>query len=155
MLQKLFFLFSITGVPHAGWYTYGNGYTMGLVIAAIVALVTCVLFYYVWGKIRSLTMGHYIVMIIISVVLTFISVFFTARELIGKFASEYSLDQHNPSVFSEIKSGTVDMWLFSANAAIWCIVFYFLFSCVLKNWSTYYNIPFGNRKRAKVTKIQK
>ena len=55
MLQKLFFLVSLLGVNHAGWYTNGNGFTIGLVIAAVISLIAGILFYYVWGKLKSVT----------------------------------------------------------------------------------------------------
>lgn len=155
MLQKLFFLVSLLGLDHAGWYTNDNGYTTGLVIAAVIALVACVLFYYAWGKVRALTMGHYIITILVSMVVTLVTVYFTARHMLLAYVAEAGLTEINPSILSQIKHGTFDMWLFAINSAIWCAVLYFLFSCILKNWSTHYNLPFGNRKRISKTVIKK
>ena len=155
MLQKLFFLVSLLGLNHAGWYTNANGYTLGLVIAAAVALLACILFYYAWGKVRALTMGHYIVTSLASMAVTLLVVFFTARHQLLAYVSKAGLTEIDPSILSQIKNGTIDMWLFAINSAIWCVVFYFLFSCILKNWSTHYNIPFGNRNRISKTTIKK
>ncbi len=147
MLQKLFFLVSLLGLDHAGWYTNDNGYTMGLVIAAVVALLASVFFYYVWGNMRALTLGHHIITNIVSAIITLFAVFFVARHMLMAYVGEAGLTEINPSILTQIKNGTFDMWLFSINSAIWAIVFFFLFSIVLKNWSSHYNIPFGNRKR--------
>ena len=155
MLQKLFFLVSLLGLNHAGWYTNNNGYTTGLIIAAAVALIACLFFYYIWGKMRALTLGHYIITAVVSAVIALFVVFFTARHMLMSYVGEAGLTQLDPSILMQIKNGTFDMWLFSINSALWCVVIYFLFSICLKNGSEHYNIPFGNRKRISKTVIKK
>lgn len=155
MLQKLFFLVSLLGVNHAGWYTNGNGFTIGLVFAAVISLIAGLLFYYVWGKLKSVTLLHYIITALIAMAATLLVVFFTARHMLLAYVNDAGLTAIDPTIFSQIQHGTFDMWLFAINAAIWCAVFYFLFSCVLKEGSTYYNIPFGNKSRISKKAIKK
>jgi hypothetical protein len=149
MLQKLFFLVDLFNVNHSSWYTNSNGFTTGLILAFAVALIACLFFYYVWGKMRALTMMHYILTGIVNAVVTLLVVFFTARKLLTAYAIEAGLSEIDPSILSQIKNGTFDMWLFAINSAIWGVVFYFLLSIVLKNWSELYSIPFGSIKRIK------
>lgn len=146
MLQKLFFLVSLLGLDHAGWYTNDNGYTIGLVMAAAIALVACIVFYYVWGWMRPiLTNGEYILTMIVTTIITLLSVFFTARHMLLAYVADAGLTEINPSILSQIKHGTFDMWLFAINAALWCAVLFFIFSLILKRWSKLSAIPVGGK----------
>ena len=149
MLQKLFFLVSLLGLNHAGWYTNGNGYTLGLCIAAAVALVAVIVFYYIWGKLRPLTEGHYYITGIGAAIVSLGIVFLVARKMLIDYIVAADLTSIDPSLLAQIKTGTFDMWLFATNSAIWCFVIYFIFSIVLKNWSPYFYIPFGRLNKIK------
>lgn len=146
MLQKLFFLVSLLGLDHAGWYTNDNGYTIGLVMAATIALVACIVFYYVWGWMRPiLTNGEYFLTMIITTIIALLSVFFTARHMLLAYVADAGLTEINPSILSQIKHGTFDMWLFAINSALWCAVLFFIFSLILKRWSKLSAIPVGGK----------
>lgn len=151
MLQKLFFLVSLLGLNHAGWYTNDNGYTIGICIALAIAFVANIIFYYVWGNFKSadLNNGKYVLMGIIATAVTLGVVFFAARKLLVDYVVASDLTSIDPSILSQIKNGTFDMWLFAINSAIWCAVAYFIFSIMLKRWSHYSSIPFEINKRVK------
>ncbi len=147
MLEKLFFLVSLHEIRHNGWYSTAGGFTLGLVIAAAIALLAVLLFYYVWGSRRSLVTFHYLMTGVVSLVVTLLTNFFVSKYMITEYAKTSGLAEVNPGILGQLSSGTIDMWLFSVNVALLGAVFYFVLSLLLKRWSKCYNIPFGRTKK--------
>ena len=148
-LQIYFLLLSVfenSGDVWIPWYTTSGGLTLSLLIALGISLLMVVLFYFVLTLIKpALTNAHYLLMMFVNAVVSFFAVFFVAKSSINKYIVSNGLDEIDPMALSTVSSGTVDMWLVAANSAIYSLLFFFLFSIIIKRWGPYGTnlIPFG------------
>lgn len=132
---------------YGSWYM-DEGYTLGLIASAIIAIFAIILFYYVWSKIKPVTTFHWFITMGVAAIIAFFVNFFFAKGRIVTYIINNALDQADPTAIQRIEMGTLDMWMFSLNALFLTILFYFLFSLIFKRWSNCYNIPFGiSRKK--------
>ncbi len=132
---------------YGSWYM-DEGYVLGLVLSIIVAILAVVLFYYLWSKLKPVTALHWFITMGAAAVATFCVNFFIAKGRIVNYISFNALDQADPTAIQRVAAGTLDMWLYSLNSLILAVIFYFIFSVILKRWSNSYNIPFGvSRKK--------
>ncbi len=149
-MEKLYFLlmrvFESSGDVWIPWYTTSGGLTLSFLITLGISLLFAVLFYFVLTLVKpALTNVHYYLMMLVNAVVCFFTVFFVAKLSIEKYIVDNGLDTIDPMASTTISSGTVDMWLVAANSAIYSLVFFFLFSIIIKRWGPYGTnmIPFG------------
>lgn len=142
---------SETAYKYAVWYE-GAGQTLSLIIPSIVALVFVVLFYYVWSKVKATTTFHWCVMGLLSMIASFFVSLFVARaSLVEWIVIELGEESDEISTMVATWPYTTDLWIYAVNSMLWCLLFYFVFSVILKRWSPVYNIPFGRKfKKANI-----
>lgn len=132
---------------YGSWYLQ-NGLAIGLIEAAIIALLFVVLFYYVLPikKFKlSLRTSHWLLFGFLSAVVTFAVTLFTGRSLILKYITANELEGYQPGCSQLVRSiGAIDLWMFAINSVILGVVIYFIFSVILKRWATISNVPFGS-----------
>jgi len=122
------------------WYQ-NTGATMGILLPLVVSLVFVLIFYYAWSKVKATTTLHWLIMGILNLLVTFVLNLFMGRSFLANYVT--SLGDDNLWFYITTWPFPVDLWMFAVNGAIWAIIFYFVLSCILKNWSSSYNIPFG------------
>ncbi len=131
---------------YGSWYME-QGCTLGIIVSAAIALAMVLLFYYLWSRLKPVTTFHWLITMVLDAAATLFAAFFIAKGQLVNYITINGLDQADPTAFMRVSSGTIDMWLFGINTLMWGIVFYFVFSVVLKTWSTSYNIPFGRGRK--------
>ena len=149
-MEKIYFLlsrvFQSSGDVWIPWYSTSGGLTLSILITLGISLLFVVLFYFVLTMIKpALTNTHYFLTMFVNAVVCFFAVFFVAKSAIGNYIVSNGLDEIDPMALSTISAGTLDMWLVSANSAIYSLLFFFLFSIIIKRWGPYGTnlIPFG------------
>lgn len=148
-MEKIYFLLSSflqnQNSVWLPWYAE-SGLTLSFLITLGISLLFVVLFYFVLTLIKpALTNVHYYLTMFLNAVVCFFAVFFVAKNMIVKYIRTYNLALSDPLAESTAASGTVDMWLLAANSAIYALVFFFLFSIIIKRWGPHGTnlIPFG------------
>lgn len=144
LINFLLNLLDLGSDPMAAMYYdwYANaGATIGVLIPLVTSLVFVLLFYYVWSKVKATTAFHWLIMGVLNLIVTFFLNLFMGSSFLANYV--LSLDDPNLLFYVSTWPFPVDLWIFAVNGAIWAILFYFVLSCILKNWSSSYNIPFG------------
>lgn len=131
---------------YGSWYM-DEGYITGLTVSAVIAILSVFLFYYVWSRFKPVTALHWFLTMGAAAIVTFFADFFIAKGRITNYIAFNALDQADPTAFQRVAAGTLDMWMFSLNSLILSLIFFFIFSVILKRWSNSYNIPFGVSRR--------
>ena len=151
-MDKIYFLLTKylqnSGDVWAPWYTMSGGLTLSILLTLGISLLFVVLFYYVFTLIKpSLTNVHYYLTMLLNAVVCLFVNFFVAKSFIDKYITSNDLSSIDPTALSSVSSGTLDMWLVSANSAIYSLLFFFLLSLILKRWGPYGTnlIPFGKK----------
>ena len=136
---------SETASVYASWYE-GYGALAGAIIPLVVSLIFVVVFYYLWSKLRATTTFHWCVAGFVNMIVTFVLNLFIGKAMLAQYVEEFE-DSSYDYIIDTINSfsATLDLWIFALNGIIWAIVFYFIWSVLLKRWSTVYNIPFGKK----------
>lgn len=149
-MEKLYFLllrvFESSGDVWVPWYTTSGGLTLSFLITLGISLLFAVLFYFVLPRIKpALTNLHFYLTMFVNAVVCFFAVFFVAKSSIENYITANGLEEIDPMAINTISTGTVDMWLVSANSAIYSLIFFFLISIIIKRWGPYGTnlIPFG------------
>lgn len=123
------------------WYKT-TGATIGALIPLVTSLVFVILFYYAWSKVKATTALHWLIMGVVNLIVAFFLNLFMGKSFLANYVYT-NLQDDNLWFYITTWPFPVDLWIFAVNGAIWAILFYFVLSCVLKNWSSSYNIPFG------------
>lgn len=144
LINFLLNLLDLGGDPNASqyydWYQ-NTGATIGVLIPLVSSLLFVLLFYYAWSKVKATTTLHWLIMGVLNLMVTFFLNLFMGRAFLANYAT--SLGDDNLWFYITTWPFPVDLWIFAVNGTVWAIIFYFVFSCILKNWSSSYNIPFG------------
>lgn len=130
----------------SGWYD-AQAWTVALLVTLTVSVVCCLVFYYAVSRIKALTNGHYFLTMLCAALISGVASYGLAYWLIGKYAEDNMLESIIPGITNTLSSGTVDMILYSIIVFAIGLLMFFLVSLILKNWSPYYNIPFGKKHR--------
>lgn len=129
---------------YAPWYA-GAGAIIGAVIPIITSLVFVLLFYYGWSKLKATNTFHWGLMGIVNMIAAFGLNLFVGKASLSNYI--YEQGDEFQSLWYTINSWpfSTDLWIFAINGIIWSLIFYFVFSLLLKRWSPVYNIPFGKK----------
>lgn len=130
---------------YVAWYG-GFGAIIGSVVPAVCSLLCVILFYYVWSKFSATTSLHWLVMSLVNMILTYFVTVFVGKSSLSNYIAVELQDSDLSDTVAQWPF-TADLWIFGLNAVVWAIVFYFVFSVILKNWSSSYNIPFGGKAK--------
>lgn len=146
MSTNLLFLGLAQGQLYEQWYG-SAGILSAIIVSLCVAVVICIVFYYLLSKVKSLTNGHYILALIVSALLSGAFCYLTAYLSLGKYAEVNMLEQLQPGITAMLSSGTLDMIYYALFSIPVGVVVFFIVSIILKRWSVYYNVPFGRSHR--------
>lgn len=130
----------------SGWYD-AQAWAVSLADTLIVSVICCVVFYYVVSRVKALTGGHYFLTMLCSALISGASAYGLAYWLIGRYAEDNMLESIIPGITNTLRSGTIDMILYAVIVFAMGLLIFFIVSLILKNWSPYYNIPFGRSHR--------
>lgn len=140
-----------SGVLYVGWYDQA-GALLGALVPVLTSLLAVFLFYYVWGRLGAPKTIHWYLVGCCNALVAFVINLFAGRASLARFVDDKiglgEVDAASGGVlWIQITSWpfTQDLWFFALNAIIWCVLFYFVFSWILKRWSPVYNIPFGRK----------
>ncbi|MBQ6763321.1 MAG: hypothetical protein IJP49_11280 [Bacteroidales bacterium] len=149
-MEKIYFLLTsvlqTSGDIWIPWYATSGGLTLSFLMTLGISLLFVILFYFVLTLIKpALTNVHYYLTMFLNAVVCFFAVFFVAKGMIVKYIIDNDLISIDPLAETTAASGTLDMWLVAANSAIYALVFFFLFSIIIKRWGPHGTnlIPFG------------
>ena len=149
-MDKVFFLlisvFNNSGDVWIPWYTASGGLTLLLLVTMGISLLFVALFYFVFPLIKpALTNVHFYLTMLLNAVVCFFSAFFILKSQLSKYIFNNALDSIDPMAINTISSGTMDMWLASANCAIFSLILFFVFAIIIKRWGPHGTnlIPFG------------
>lgn len=146
MVSNLLFFGLAQGELYQEWYD-NSGLVVAVVISLAVAVLLSLVFYYLFPKMKALTNGHYYVTMLVASLLTGVLGWLTAYLSLSKYAEDNMLEQLQPGISATLSSGTLDMLSYGLICLPFGIVAFFVVSLLLKRWSVYYNIPFGQSHR--------
>lgn len=147
MLTILSSFFGLAGSDvWSGWYDV-QAWAVALIDTVVVSSVCSIVFYYLVSRVKALTGGHYFLTMLCSAIISGAAAYGLAYWLIGKYAEDNMLESIIPGITNTLKSGTVDMILYAVIVFALGLLVFFIVSIILKNWSPYYNIPFGSKHR--------
>lgn len=129
---------------YAPWYD-GAGAIVGAIIPIITSLVFTILFYYVWSKLKATTTFHWSLLGVVNAIVAFALNLFIGRASLGNYIIEQGDEFQDLWYTITSWPFTTDLWIFAINGAAWGLVFYFIYSLILKRWSPVFNIPFGKK----------
>lgn len=139
---------------YAAWYET-TGAILGAFIPAIISLVMVILFYYLFAKVKALTLLHWMLTSFVNILIVFTTVLFVGRAALANWVDTnlVAFDDSFQYIYDSVVffPFTVDLWIFATNSIVWSLVFFFVWSVILKRWSIYNNIPFGSTN----TKVKK
>ena len=149
-MEKIFFLllnvFQESPDVWIPWYTTSGGLTLALLLTVGISLLFVLLFYFALTAVKPAVtnVDFYVTMLLNAVACFFVS-FFVAKSMIRQYIVNNALDTIDPMALNTISSGTGDMWLLSANCAIYSLVLFFVFAIIVKRWGPHGTnlIPFG------------
>ena len=131
-----------TAMYYSFWFT-NDGALIGIVTSVIVSLLFVLFFYYLVPKIKSLNSGLWLIANLVSAVVVLFVTHAIAKKQLYDYVLLNGLDSTSGMPLSyTISQGTTDVWMYSLSTMIWAILFFFLFSLIIKNFSKYNKIPF-------------
>lgn len=128
----------------SGWYD-GQAWAVALLVTLAVSVICCLVFYYAVSRVKALTNGHYYLTMLCSSLISGGAAYGLAYWLIGKYAQDNMLESIIPGITNTLRGGTIDMILYALIVFVIGMFIFFIVSLILKNWSPYYNIPFGKK----------
>lgn len=124
------------------WFT-NDGALIGVLTSIIISLIFTLIFYYLVPKIKSLNSGLWLITNLISAVVVLFTTHAIAKKQLYNYVLLNGLDSTSGMPLSyTISQGTIDVWMYAMSTMIWAILFFFVFSLIIKNFSMYNKIPF-------------
>lgn len=133
---------SPTAMYYSFWFT-NDGALIGVLTSISISLLFVLIFYYLVSKFKSLNSGLWLVANLISAIVVLFTTHAIAKKQLYNYVLLYGLDSTSGIPLSyTISQGTTDVWMYALSTAIWAILFFFIFSLIIKNFSQYKKIPF-------------
>ncbi|NDW11062.1 hypothetical protein [Dysgonomonas sp. 520] len=132
-------------MPHSLWYESNNGFALGIILAIAISLVVCSVYYQLFPRIfKNIPMSrlNWLLFLVINIVVVLFSCFFVAKSGIIDYATANGYIDEAPAMLNVLTSGTLDMWMFGIQNAIYSIVLFFALSFICRLKSRGFNIPF-------------
>lgn len=132
--------------PQAMYYSFwftNDGAMIGFLTTLIVSFVGVLALYYLVPKFKSINNGIWLITNIVSAIITFFVTYLIAKPALCKYILYNDLDSASGQPLTYIVNhGTLDVWMYSASTIVWALLFFFIFSLIIKNFSKYKKIPF-------------
>lgn len=132
--------------PQAMYYSFwftNEGALIGVLTTLLVSLVCVLILYYVVPKFKSINSAIWFSFNLLSAAIAFIATYLIAKPALCKYILYNDLDSVSGQALSYIvEKGTVDVWMYAASVIVWAVLFFFIFSMIFKNFSTYKKVPF-------------
>lgn len=131
-----------TAMYYSFWFT-NDGALIGVLTSTLISLFFVIVFYYVVPKFKSLNNGLWLIANLISAVVVLFSTRAIAKKQLYNYILLNGFDATSGMPLSyTISQGTIDVWMYALSTMIWAILFFFVFSLIIKNSSKYTKIPF-------------
>lgn len=132
-------------MPHSLWYENNNGFMFGIILALAISFVVCSIYYQLFPRIfKNIPMSrlNWLLFLVINTAIVLFTCFFVAKTGIIDYATSNGYIDEVPSMLNVLSSGTIDMWMFGIQNAIYSIILFFGLSFICRIKSRGFNIPF-------------